>query len=123
MDHVIANSRTMIRKGSKSFSAASRLFDRETRESAYMLYAWCRYCDDQVDGQELGFGISAKAADTAAERLEITLAQRRVQEDVVDILLNLKHTGGNRSKAAKVMDIQRTYLSRLITRYEIRDLA
>jgi Nif-specific regulatory protein len=39
------------------------------------------------------------------------------------ILINLKHTGGNRSKAAKIMDIQRTYLSRLITRYEIRDLA
>ena len=39
------------------------------------------------------------------------------------ILLNLKHTGGNRSKAAKVMDIQRTYLSRLITRYDIRDIA
>ena len=70
MDQVVANSRLMIRKGSKSFSAASRLFDRETRESAYMLYAWCRYCDDQVDGQALGFGISAKAADTAAERLD-----------------------------------------------------
>jgi Nif-specific regulatory protein len=39
------------------------------------------------------------------------------------ILLNLRHTGGNRSKAAKVMDIQRTYLSRLITRYDIRDRA
>ena len=39
------------------------------------------------------------------------------------ILLNLKHTGGNRSKAAKIMNIQRTYLSRLITRYDIRDLA
>jgi Nif-specific regulatory protein len=39
------------------------------------------------------------------------------------ILLNLKHTGGNRSKAAKIMDIQRTYLSRLITRYDIRELA
>jgi Nif-specific regulatory protein len=39
------------------------------------------------------------------------------------ILLNLKNTGGNRSKAAKIMDIQRTYLSRLITRYDIRDLA
>ncbi len=38
------------------------------------------------------------------------------------ILLNLQHTGGNRSKAAKIMDIQRTYLSRLITRYEIRDI-
>ncbi|PIE68073.1 MAG: Fis family transcriptional regulator [Deltaproteobacteria bacterium] len=39
------------------------------------------------------------------------------------ILMTLKHTGGNRSKAAKIMDIQRTYLSRLITRYDIRDLA
>jgi len=39
------------------------------------------------------------------------------------ILLNLKNTDGNRSKAAKIMDIQRTYLSRLITRYDIRNLA
>ena len=38
------------------------------------------------------------------------------------ILLNLRHTGGNRSQAAQVMAIQRTYLSRLITRYDIRDL-
>jgi len=35
------------------------------------------------------------------------------------ITLNLKHTGGNRSKAAKVMDIQRTYLSRLISKYTL----
>jgi Nif-specific regulatory protein len=32
---------------------------------------------------------------------------------------NLEKTGGNRSKAAKVMDIQRTYLSRLISEYGI----
>ena len=44
-----------IAKGSKSFAAAARLFDRETRESAVMLYAWCRHCDDVVDDQELGF--------------------------------------------------------------------
>ncbi len=37
------------------------------------------------------------------------------------ILLNLRHTGGNRSKAAKVMDIQRTYLSRLISKYELKE--
>jgi len=37
------------------------------------------------------------------------------------ITLTLKHTGGNRSKAAKIMDIQRTYLSRLISRYNLRD--
>jgi DNA-binding NtrC family response regulator len=38
------------------------------------------------------------------------------------ILLNLKHTGGNRSQAAKVMDIQRTYLSRLISKYELKEI-
>jgi Nif-specific regulatory protein len=32
---------------------------------------------------------------------------------------NLEKTGGNRSKAAKVMDIQRTYLSRLISEYRL----
>lgn len=38
------------------------------------------------------------------------------------IVLNLKHTGGNRSKAAKTMDIQRTYLSRLISKFELKDV-
>jgi Nif-specific regulatory protein len=38
------------------------------------------------------------------------------------IVLNLKHSGGNRSKAAKVMDIQRTYLSRLISKYGLKDI-
>ena len=33
--------------------------------------------------------------------------------------LNLKHTSGNRSMAAKIMKIQRTYLSRLISRYNL----
>lgn len=41
--------RWMIRKGSKSFSLAARLFDAETRDAAFFLYGWCRYCDDQVD--------------------------------------------------------------------------
>jgi Nif-specific regulatory protein len=35
------------------------------------------------------------------------------------IKLNLRDTGGNRSRAAKVMNIQRTYLSRLISKYHI----
>jgi Nif-specific regulatory protein len=38
------------------------------------------------------------------------------------IVINLKHTGGNRSKAAKVMDIQRTYLSRLISKYDLKGI-
>ncbi len=35
------------------------------------------------------------------------------------IAMNLKYTGGNRSKAAEIMDIQRTYLSRLISKYSL----
>ena len=35
------------------------------------------------------------------------------------IIMNLENTGGNRSKAAKKMDIQRTYLSRLISKYNL----
>src|SRR5690606_12096278 len=31
-----------------------RLFDRGTRERAWLLYAWCRRCDDIADGQEFG---------------------------------------------------------------------
>lgn len=54
MDSVVSNSRDMIRKGSRSFALASRLFDTTTRDHAWMLYAWCRHCDDEIDGQELG---------------------------------------------------------------------
>jgi DNA-binding NtrC family response regulator len=38
------------------------------------------------------------------------------------IVINLKHTNGNRSKAAKIMDIQRTYLSRLISKYDLKEV-
>lgn len=55
MDHVVDHGQAVIEKGSKSFAAAARLFDPETRGRAYMLYAWCRHCDDETDDQELGF--------------------------------------------------------------------
>jgi phytoene synthase len=55
-DLVVDASRLSIRQGSKSFAAAARLFDPSVREDAYMLYAWCRHCDDQIDGQVLGHG-------------------------------------------------------------------
>jgi Nif-specific regulatory protein len=38
------------------------------------------------------------------------------------IVLNLNHTGGNRSEASKLMDIQRTYLSRLISKFDIKGI-
>lgn len=43
-----------IRRGSRSFAAASRLLAPETRQAAWLLYAWCRYCDDRIDGEQLG---------------------------------------------------------------------
>jgi phytoene synthase len=45
----IRECREMITKGSKSFSLAARIFDPRTRDSAFLLYGWCRYCDDVVD--------------------------------------------------------------------------
>ncbi|WP_262504425.1 phytoene/squalene synthase family protein [Sphingobium sp. KCTC 72723] len=33
---------------------ASTLFDPQTRERAWLLYAWCRKCDDIADGQDHG---------------------------------------------------------------------
>ena len=56
MDALAARSKAIIGRGSKSFAAAARLFDAQTRRRAYLLYAWCRHCDDCIDGQNLGFG-------------------------------------------------------------------
>ena len=67
-DQLVLASRASIAKGSKSFALASKLFDAETRDRATMLYAWCRYCDDVIDGQESGHGRIAYAG-TPAERL------------------------------------------------------
>lgn len=43
--------RAIMKKGSKTFSLAALLFDRESREGAQLLYTWCRACDDAVDNE------------------------------------------------------------------------
>jgi phytoene synthase len=68
---LVAHARRSIMRGSRSFGAASRLFDRPTRERAWLLYAWCRRCDDLADGQDHGHGARA-VADPAARLAEIT---------------------------------------------------
>ena len=70
-------SRETIQKGSSSFAAAAALFGAETRADAEMLYAWCRYCDDVIDGQELGHGMVAPGPDAAQARLTALYAQTR----------------------------------------------
>jgi phytoene synthase len=74
---LVQSSRETIRKGSKSFAAAAALFDAETRADAEMLYAWCRRCDDVIDGQELGHGMAAPGPEAAKQRLDGLIAQTR----------------------------------------------
>lgn len=50
-----------IRQGSTSFALASRLFAPATRDLVWDLYAWCRHCDDVVDGQRHGHHQTAVA--------------------------------------------------------------
>jgi phytoene synthase len=54
-DNIVRLSSAIIQAGSKSFAAAAKIFNPETRASAYLLYAWCRHCDDVIDGQQLGY--------------------------------------------------------------------
>ncbi len=68
-DQVIDHATQAINVGSKSFAAAARLFDERTRQSAVMLYAWCRHCDDVIDGQVLGHGQVAGDRSTGEARL------------------------------------------------------
>lgn len=53
-EDLVIDAREAIGRGSQSFAMASRLFDRLTRERAWLLYAWCRRCDDIADGQDFG---------------------------------------------------------------------
>jgi 15-cis-phytoene synthase len=55
---LVAAARQSIDQGSKSFALASRLFDPVTRERAWLLYSWCRHCDDIADGQDHGGAMS-----------------------------------------------------------------
>ncbi|TPG14234.1 phytoene/squalene synthase family protein [Sphingomonas koreensis] len=90
-DAIVATAQESIARGSKSFAAASRLFDRKTREHAWLLYAWCRRCDDLADGQDHGHDM-AVVADPHARLAEITdkteaaLAGRIVGDPAFDAL-------------------------------------
>ncbi len=75
-DTLLAASQAAIAHGSKSFALASRLFAPRERDRAVLLYAWCRHCDDVIDGQALGQG-HVDYGGTPAERLaELELQTR-----------------------------------------------
>lgn len=77
MDSVAAHGNASIKKGSKSFALASRVLPPALRDDAAMLYAWCRYCDDVIDGQEMGHGQIADYKTGQAERLEMLREKTR----------------------------------------------
>jgi phytoene/squalene synthetase len=90
-DAIVATARESIARGSKSFAAASLLFDRKTRERSWLLYAWCRACDDIADGQDHGHGMTR--VDDAPARLarlsmmtEAALAGQVVGDPAFDAL-------------------------------------
>lgn len=72
--------RRAIAEGSQSFSAASRLLSPAARRDATLLYFWCRYCDDRIDGQSAGHGREAMDGATRRKRLD---RLRRHTDDVV----------------------------------------
>ena len=74
---LVAYSRDVIRSGSKSFAAAATLFEPRTRAGAYLLYAWCRHCDDVADGQTLGHG--ATAAPREAQLARVAALERETR--------------------------------------------
>ena len=80
MDSVTQFGHASIKKGSKSFALASRVLPPELRDDASMLYAWCRCCDDVIDGQEMGHGQIADYKTGQGERLE------RLRQDTTDAL-------------------------------------
>lgn len=101
-EQIVAGAFAAIQEGSRSFRAASRLFDRTTRERAWLLYCWCRHCDDRCDGQSSGFagGVigsvgelrrKTKAAaagdhsgETAFEALRLLLTERPIPQRFLD---------------------------------------
>jgi 15-cis-phytoene synthase len=77
MDPVVALSRELIEKGSKSFAMAAKLLPPGVRDDAMMLYGWCRHCDDVIDEQVLGFA-NAAGQSLPEERLESLRRQTRL---------------------------------------------
>ncbi|MEZ5744034.1 MAG: phytoene/squalene synthase family protein [Sphingomonadaceae bacterium] len=96
---LVEHARQSIAKGSKSFAAASRLFDKETRERVWLLYAWCRACDDLADAQDHGHAMGEQAgADKRVAMLEMLTAQalsdKLTGKPEFDALYVLKHETG-----------------------------
>lgn len=70
-EELVEEARQTIAQGSPTFTLATRLLDRQARERIWLLYAWCRHCDDVIDGQALGHGQRALTARQKLLRLDM----------------------------------------------------
>ena len=78
---LVEAARESIARGSKSFALASKLLDQPTRERAWLLYSWCRKCDDLADGQEYGGALSTAHDPQAAIALIRDLTAKALAGD------------------------------------------
>ena len=69
VDRLEKQTEHIILRGSRSFAAAAQLFGPKMRCDVMMLYAWCRHCDDLIDGQQLGRGTIHTASTETLEQL------------------------------------------------------
>ena len=121
MSDLEAQSREAIQKGSKSFAAAAALFDAQTRADAEMLYAWCRHCDDVIDGQTLGHGMSPVADGPA--RLEALGVAAGLRRDAVhaqavaalDVVVHLSRERSGHRRVGSVDLLSRSPAGELVT--------
>ena len=68
-DELVQLARQSVAEGSRTFALATRLFDKPTREKAWLLYAWCRRCDDIAQGHDRTGTLKLNEAD-AQHRIE-----------------------------------------------------
>jgi phytoene synthase len=87
---LVKQAHASITQGSHSFAVASRLFGRETRERAWLLYCWCRAADDLTDGQEAGHAGRAPepvAGNPLAQQARLVELTRAALDDVTPVPL------------------------------------
>ncbi len=77
MDETFTYSQQAIVAGSKSFAKAARLFSPNIRRDVILLYAWCRHCDDVIDGQTSGHTATILSITDKQERLHYLQRETR----------------------------------------------
>ena len=106
---LVGHAAQSIAQGSRSFALASRLFDRSTRERVWLLYAWCRACDDLADAQDHGGKLGDQAGaeerlDTIRKLTHAALAGKTTSNPAFDALGVLtRETGLTRAMADDVI--------------------